>query len=162
MDRYISQFTMYKIVGFSLIVCLSFISCDYLNSFFHEDANRIDFTSVDEYPFFSTCDSLAAVEKKEKCFEETLVGYLQKDLEKHYFIATDNASDAIIIHIEIDKEGKAQLQYIEKATNRKENIPELENVIRESIAQLPTLTPAKKRGNYVKSTFMIPLYIIDE
>ena len=153
---------MYKIVVFSLIVCLSFVSCDYLNSYFHKDPNRIDFTSVDEYPFFPTCDSLATLEFKEKCFEETLVEFLQKDLEKHDFIVTEKTSDAIIIHIVINKEGKAQFQYFEKATNSKENLPELENIIRESIAQLPTLTPAKKRGNYVNSTFMIPLYFIKD
>jgi len=153
---------MYKIVVFSLIVCLSFVSCDYLESYFNKNPNRIDFTRVDEYPLFPSCDSLATPEFKEKCFEETLVEFLQKDLEKHNFIVTEKTSDAIIIHIEIDNEGKAHLQYIEKATNNKEILPELENIILESIANIPILSPAKKRGNYVNSTFMIPLYIITD
>lgn len=144
-----------------MVVLLSFISCDYLEGFLQKDSKRIDFTSVDEYPFFSTCDSLATIEIKEKCFEEKLVALIKDDLEKQDFVTTKSSTDVIIIHVEIDREGKAILKDLETTLKIKEALPELEKSIRKSIDSIPTLIPAKKRGNYVSSKYMIPLYIVE-
>lgn len=153
---------MYKIVALLLAVCLSIVSCDYVDSFFQKDSKRIDFTSVDEYPFFSTCDSLASPEIKQDCFEKTLVAILKKDLEEHDFITTETVSDAMIIHIEIDNNGKVALRLIEKGNKKIETSIEIDSIIQKSIENLPMLTAAKKKGNFVKSTYMIPLYIIND
>lgn len=152
---------MYKTLAFSLVVLVSFISCDYLEGIMQKDSKRIDFTSVDEYPIFSTCDSLATIEIKEKCFEEKLVALIKDDLEKQDFVTTKSSTDVIIIHVEIDREGKAILQDLETSLIIKEALPELEKSIRRSIDSIPTLIPAKKRGNYVSSKYMIPLYIVE-
>lgn len=153
---------MYKIVAISLVVYLSFVSCDYVNSFFQKDSKRIDFTSVDEYPFFSTCDSLASPEIKQECFEKTLVAFLKLDLEKHNLITTETVSDAMIIHIAIDNNGKVALQSIEKGNKKMETSIEIDSIIQNSIENIPMLTAAKKGDNFVKSTYMIPLYIIND
>ncbi len=152
---------MYKLLVISIVVLLTFVSCDYLDRIIHKQSNRIDFTSVDEYPFFPTCDSLATVEFKKKCFEDKLVAFIKYDLEKQNFVSPKGSTDAIIIHIEIDRNGKAILRDLETTSKIKEELPELEKSIQESIDSIPTLIPAKKRGQYVSSKYMIPLYIIE-
>ncbi len=153
---------MYKLLVISIVILLTFSSCDYLDGIIHKRSNRIDFTSVDEYPFFPTCDSLATIEFKKKCFEDELVAYIKNDLEKQNFVSPKGSTtDAIIIHIEIDMNGRTILRDLETTSKIKEELPELEKSILESIASIPTMIPAKKRGHFVSSKYMIPLYIIE-
>lgn len=153
---------MHKISILFIFIVLSFASCDYFDTIFNKNPDRIDFTSVDEYPVFPSCDSLATVEFKQKCFENTLAKYLQRDLELHKFSSPLAITDALIIHVNIDKNGKASLQNLETSKQIKETLPELEAIIRESINNFPKLIPAKKRGLYVSSKYIIPLYIVEK
>ncbi len=161
LKHYLSKQIMLKPFALFFLILLSFTSCDYFGYFFQKDSKRIDFTSIDEYPLFPSCDSLATLDFKEKCFEKTVAKYIQGDLEVHEFSSPEAITDAMIIHIDVDRNGKASLQELETSQKVKEFLPELEDVIRESIANFPILTPAKKRGNYVKSRYMIPIYIVE-
>ncbi len=152
---------MYKTLAFLTIIVFPLTSCDYLDGMIRKDSHRIDFTSVDEYPLFPSCDSLATLEMKEICFEEKLVASIKNSLEKKDFVTSKSSTEAIIIHVQIDNHGKAKLQDLETSSKIKEMLPELEHSIRESIDSLPTLIPAKKRGNFVNSKYMIPLYIVE-
>lgn len=153
---------MYKISIFFIFIVFSFTSCNYFDRIFNKNPNRIDFTSVDEYPMFPSCDSLATIAYKQKCFENTLAKYIQRDLEQHKFSSPLVITDALIIHINVDENGKASLQNLEASTQIKELLPELEALINESIVNFPTLIPAKKRGLYVNSKYIIPLYIVEK
>lgn len=152
---------MYRLLTISILVLLTFVSCDYFEGLMQKRSNRIDFNTVDEFPFFPSCDSLATLEFKEKCFQEKLVAFIKNDLEKQEFISPNSSTDAIIIHIEIDRNGKAILRELEANARIKEALPELENSIRKSIDSIPIMIPAIKRGNYVSSKYMIPLYIVE-
>lgn len=152
---------MLRIVSYLFLLSFLVSSCEYVDSIFSKSSNRIDFTSIDEYPQFPSCDSLATLSFKQKCFENTAAGYIQNDLEVHEFSSPKPIADAIIVHFEIDNTGKASLYELETSELVKESLPELEDVIRESIANFPILKPAKKRNINVGCRFMIPVYIID-
>jgi hypothetical protein len=152
---------MIKTYIFSLVLFLSIASCNYVDNLFKKDVKRIDFTSVDEYPTFPTCDSIQTVDYKQSCFEKTVSEYIYTDLLLHEFSAALKVSDAIIIHIVVDLEGKVNFLELESSANSLEANSELTEVIKESIANFPKITPAKKRGVYVNSKFMIPLYIVN-
>lgn len=136
-------------------------SCEYIERFTNKDPYKIDFTSVDEYPLFPSCDSLATISYRQQCFEETVAKLIQGDLEIHEFSSPVHVTDAIIVHFEIDKEGKANLIELETSDLVRITLPELEDVIRESLVNFPVLQPAKKRDFNVGSKYMIPIYIID-
>lgn len=152
---------MIRTLLFSVIILFSIYSCDFVDSFFDKQPKRIDFTIVDEYPVFPSCDTLATLKHKEICFEKMVTQYIETDLLLHEFDTPLSFSEALIIHIIVDREGVVSFHEIESSIKNKEISYELKEVIIQSIANFPTLTPAKKRGNAVQSMYMIPLYIIE-
>lgn len=152
---------MIRILLFTVIVLFSLTSCDYFDSIFYKKPTRIDFTKVDEYPVFPSCDSLATLKVKEFCFEETLSLQLETDLLLHEFTTPLSFANALIVHVKVDKEGILSFHAIESSVKNKKINAELKEVIIESISNFPKLKPAQKRGNAVQSTYMIPLYIIE-
>jgi len=152
---------MIRIVLLLVIILLTTTSCDYVDSFFVKKPKKIDFTLVDEYPVFPSCDSIATLEYKELCFEKTASMYLETDLLLHEFVTPLSSSEALLVHIRVDREGVVSFHSIESSVKSKEINPELKEVIIESIGNFPTLIPAKKRGNTVQSLYMIPLYIVE-
>jgi len=152
---------MVKMISLLLVSLVLFTSCDYVSDIFNTNPDRIDFTSIDEYPQFPSCDSLATLAFRQKCFEETAAKFIQNDLGVHEFSSPNPIADAIIVHFDIDKNGHASLYELETSELVKESLPELEDVIRESIANFPLLKPAKKRNFNVGSRYMIPVYIVD-
>ena len=134
-------------------------SCNFIDDFFKVKGPHIDFTTVDEYPFFPSCDSLATVAFNKDCFEKTVVKYLSADLANYHITVPKAFKEAVIVHIEVNKQGKTSLYELEASDKVKELIPDLENIISESLGNFPLVKPAKKHGNYVRSRYMIPLYI---
>ncbi len=105
-------------------------SCSYIDSFFEVKGIRIDFTKVDEYPFFPSCDSLATVSYNKDCFEKTVVKYLQKDLSSYQIKVPKAIKEAVIIHIEVNKNGETSLYELEASDKVKAYIQDLEDIIR--------------------------------
>jgi hypothetical protein len=151
---------MIRFLFFSLVILINFTSCNYVDSLFQKEVKRIDFTNVDVYPVFKSCDSIETVAYKQSCFEKTVSEYIYTDLLLHEFVEPLELSDALIIHIKVDKDGTASFLELESSAKTQAANSELKQVIRTSIAGFPKLTPAKKRGVYVSSMYMIPLYII--
>ncbi len=152
---------MTRILAYLLFFAMAVSSCQFIEEFTQNKTDRIDFNSVDEYPQFPSCDSLATPDFQKKCFEETLSKFIQGELDVNELTSPIPMSTAIIIHVKIDKDGKASLVKLENFNKIKEYLPELEDVINQSLANLPQLEPAKKHNLKVTSTYMIPIYIVD-
>jgi hypothetical protein len=150
---------MFRFVVSLFLALFLMTSCD----FFKKESKPIDFTTLDQYPLFDNCDSLAVEEVRKACFEETIVQFIQKDLDTCQFISQSYLRNTgLIIHINVNKEGKCSVQEIEKINSVEEALPELQMQIISTIENLPYITPAKKQGQNVSSRFMIPLYIEKE
>ena len=143
-----------------LIVFLSslFFSCQW----FQSEKVLIDFNEVDEYPFYPGCDSLVLSTYKKNCFEEAVVSHLSSYLEKQEFKTAMDINDAIIVHLEIDKNGQASLHEIETSSVILEHLPQLDSLLRVAINNLPKMQAAQKKGLSVNSRYMIPIYILEE
>jgi len=152
---------MFQKIIYLFFLLFTIYSCEYVDGVFNKGMDRIDFTSIDAYPQFPSCDSLATLAFRKKCFENTAASLIQNDLEVHDFSSPKPIADAIIVHFDIDNKGHASLFELETSELVKESLPELEDVIRESIANFPVLKPAQKRNFNVGSRFMIPVYIVD-
>ena len=151
---------MIRIVLSLVILLVTITSCDYVDSFFVKKPKKINFTLVDEYPIFPSCDSIATLEYREDCFEKTASMYLETDLLLHEFVSPLSSED-LLVHIRVDREGIVSFHSIESSVKSEEINPELKEVIIKSIGDFPKLIPAKKRGNTVQSLYMIPLHIVE-
>lgn len=150
---------MYRFVVSLFLTLFLATSCD----FFQKDPKPIDFKTLDQYPVFSNCDSLTTEDERRVCFEETIVQFIQRDLDTCQFISQSYLRNTgLIIHINVNKKGKCSLEEIEKLSSVEEALPELQMQINSTIENLPIITPAKKQGQNVTSKFMIPLYIEKE
>ena len=151
---------MIRTLIFSIVVLLSISSCSYVDGFFKKEVKRIDFTSVDQYPVFPSCDSIKSADYIQKCFEETASEYIYTELLLHEFTSSVVISDALIIHINVDREGVVSFIKLEASAKTQKANAQLIEVVKESIDQFPTVIPATKRGVFVNSKYMIPLYIV--
>lgn len=152
---------MIRTIPLFIILLLTLSSCNYLDYFIEKKPERIDFTTVDEYPVFPACDSISTKEYKESCFEKTASMYIETELLLHEFSTPVSFSEALIIHLKVDKEGVASFFSIEPSVKNKNINPEVEEAVKKGISNFPKLIPAKKRGNAVGSIYMIPLYIME-
>ncbi len=152
---------MAKILAYLLFLTIMASSCQFIENWSSDNPKRIDFKSVDAYPVFPSCDSLATMEFQKKCFEDTVSKLIQAELDVNELTSPVPMSTAIIVHIQIDKNGKASLLKLENFNKIKPYLPELEDVIRQSLANFPVLKPAQKHHINVTSTYMVPIYIVD-
>lgn len=153
---------MIRIVPILILLLFTQTSCDYIDGYFKKEPLRIDFTCVDTYPVFPECDSIATQGYVETCFEKTASMYIETELLLHEFSKPLSFSEALIIHLKVDREGVASFQSIESIIKQKKINPEIEAAVKQGISNFPKLIPAKKRGNSVESIYMIPLYIVIE
>ena len=144
---------------FFLVVFILLNACQ----FFPKEPEPIDFTTIDEYPLFETCDSTANMEVRKMCFEQTIVNHIQQDLDTCHFNSENYLRNTgLILHIDVKFDGSCYIYDIEKINKIEESLPDLQTQLMLSVDNLPKLKAAKKRGQYVTSRFMIPLYIEKE
>jgi hypothetical protein len=119
----------------------------------------IDFTSVDVYPIFSDCENFAENDDQKECFETSITEKLAELLLDNDLKVNKEVNDTTSIDILIDNTGKASLASINSPNSILKELPNLENVIRKSISQLPTMKPALKRGMFVKSQYRLVIIV---
>jgi hypothetical protein len=119
----------------------------------------IDFTSVDVYPIFSDCENFAENDDQKECFETSITEKLAELLLDNDLKVNKEVNDTTSIDILIDNTGKASLASINSPNSILKELPNLENVIRKSISQLPTMKPALKRGMFVKSQYRLVIVV---
>lgn len=119
----------------------------------------IDYTKVDVYPIFSDCENYAENDDQKKCFEASLTQKFSMLLNKNKLKVKDRVSDTAQIDLLIDNSGRASVVAIKTSSNLNKYLPQLDSIIRQSIAQLPTVKPAVKRGIFVKSQYRLSVIV---
>ena len=120
----------------------------------------IDFSSVDFSPSFKICDSLIEKNKKTNCFRKTIHQEIAKGLAKHS-IKINNPIDAIIvIKLQISPKGKISFTRVEKPNTLYKELPQLNRILKHTIADLPKVYPAIKRGIPVTAEYSLPIRIL--
>lgn len=77
----------------------------------------------------------------------------------HTFTVSKSIDEVVRIQLKIDNQGRCELMQIISSKKVQKMLPELDNVIRESVERLPTLFPALKRGIPVTSIYEIPIVV---
>ena len=149
---------------FSFLILLLFCtSCDYFS--FRKERMEIpidsivDFSSVDIYPSFKICDSLIDKTKNRDCFRNTIHQKIGVALTK-YPIKVKNAIDeTVMVKLQISTQGKINFINIESTVNIKKELPQLDSILKVSIAKLPNIYPAIKRGIPITTEYSLPIRI---
>jgi hypothetical protein len=149
---------------FSLLLLFLFItSCD--NFSYSKNKNLqvvdtiVDFTSVDFSPSFKVCDSLIDKHQKSDCFRTNIHQKIGAELQNHQFIIRDSISEIVYVDLLITSKGKIVLEATESSEEIKNQLPELDSVLRISIDKIPNVYAAIKRGIPVTTKYRLPIKI---
>jgi len=152
---------------FGLIIAfLCITSCQYFdkkkvnaNELLQQELKTVNWNEVDTYPSFSTCDSIVNSEQNKQCFESTLTTHIFKYLNTQQLIVSQSIDDTIYIKLKISDTGILETTKINTPLIIKEQIINIDSLLKESLHNLPRIYPATKRGQQVKTEFELPIHI---
>ncbi|WP_034062574.1 hypothetical protein [Lacinutrix jangbogonensis] len=155
---------MQKVFVFLLIICAT--SCDYFNAkkissedIYNEEQKTFNWNAVDTYPTFSTCDTFETKTEKKTCFENTLSQHITSRLQNETIIVSQDIEDTLVLEFQISELGEIAIKNIDLKETTETEIPNIKNMISESLNTLPQIFPAIKRNQPVKTEFRLPIVI---
>ncbi|WP_323787085.1 hypothetical protein [Psychroserpens sp.] len=155
---------MKRILIFLLLI--NVMSCDdfnkkkvYSEELLENELELFTWNDVDEYPTFSSCDSTLGKVNKKLCFENTLRDILNTNLSQHHIMVSESIEDTIQLKITIDNQGEFSINSITSSALTKQEIPQLDSLLRKSLDSLPKIFPAIKRSQQVTTQFSLPIII---
>jgi len=144
-------------------------SCDYFETekipaetFYQQEVEAIDWESVDRYPAFPDCIELAEKQQQKACFENTLLAHLYSDLADRQMELLEETNDTVWIHFSVLASGAVQNTAVDMKAQLREQLPEFDIWIEQSLAELPASEPAFKRGIPVETQFTLPIIVRSE
>ena len=153
-------------LGFLLAFALCISGCKDLETqkvssdvLVQEELKTINMNEVDEYPSFSTCDSLQDQEERYQCFKTELALNFQRQLSAKTIIVETELNDTIWLYLTISEHGDLKIERAEIPDTIASQLPELELWLRDSLDSLPEITAANTRGIPVKTAFKMPVLV---
>jgi len=158
------------------IVCvLLFCSCNYFekqkihatDERIQERLDSLDTSTIDKFPVFKECEELDEnLAAESNCFITSLSAYIGNSLFKNKLILEDELDTSFQVIIQVSEVGKVTIVSFEIDKNLKENIPNIEQIIEQSISELPEIGAAYKKTQSgeqqvpVKTQFIIPIRVV--
>jgi hypothetical protein len=154
-----------KYLGVILIFfCLT--SCQYFDKkkiktdeLLKQELNTVNWKEVDAYPSFAVCDSLSLKIQVKECFENTISNHIFKSLNKENIIVTEPVNDTIYLKLKISELGSLEIHELKNTARIQSQIPNIDTLLINSLSDLPAIYPATKRGQNVKTEFVLPVII---
>lgn len=149
-----------------ICICILAVSCDYFEKkkiktqdIVTQELENIEWNAVDQYPTFSVCDSVSEKQELKYCFENTVLNHVNSYLWEQTIIVSEDVEDTIVMKLGIDNQGKISVLNIKIQPETLEAIPQLDTLLQNSIATLPKIFPAIKRGQQVHTEFVLPIVV---
>ena len=143
-----------------------FTSCNYFDvkktsseAILNEELKTFNWSEVDVYPSFSSCDNEQSEEAKKLCFQNTLRKVIYDEIKSDTIVVSENLKDTILITFQITEKGKLSVVNMEIDSLTQKEIPNIETLLHNSLNTLPKIYPAIKRGQQVKTEFILPVVI---
>lgn len=149
-----------------VLVFILVSSCNYFDvkktsseAILNEELKTFNWSDVDIYPSFSSCDNEKSEEAKKLCFQNTLRQVIYEHIKSDTIVVSENLHDTIRIKFQISEKGKLSVvnMTIDSVTIRE--IPNIKTLLNNSLDSLPKIYPAIKRGQQVKTEFTLPVVI---
>lgn len=151
---------------FTLLLVFLLTSCDFFmvkktssQDILNEELKAFNWTDVDEYPSFSSCDSIAVKQDRKDCFQNSLALHIWEFLKQEHITVTQDITDTIVLNFNLSKDGVLKLIDTKMAVTTRNEIPNIEALITQSLDSLPNVYPAIKRGQHVNAAFSLPIII---
>lgn len=119
----------------------------------------INYNRVDVYPIFCDCEDYSENNDQKACFEASLSNRLSELLNKNNLRVKERVNDTTRVQLFIDRTGKASVVSIDSPAPITVQLPALDSIIKNSVAQLPKIKPAVKRGILVNSQYNLAIII---
>ena len=157
---------MNKVIAFFLIFLLQ--SCQFFdkkvpdeNVLLEQELKKINWKQVDEFPSFTTCDSLSDTYSKQSCFYETLSYQLHSKLKDDSIAKLFPQLDTIQVKVIISSNSDVNFEAIISDSIAYNKI-QLDSIFQLRLTDFPKINPAIKRGIPVKSQFQLPVVLQKE
>lgn len=155
---------MKQICVFLLFLIL--MSCEYFNvkktsseAILQEELQTFNWNEVDEYPSFSVCDTFETKLQKKQCFETVLTEHITNFFQQDTIIVSQDITDTLLLHLQISHKGILTLVDVDVDSITNKEIPDIRDLLKTGIDSLPLIYPALKRGQQVKTQFILPVII---
>jgi hypothetical protein len=153
---------------------LLFCSCNYFESKkihatderIQERLDSLDTSTIDKFPVFKECEELDGnVVAERDCFITSLSTYIGNSLFENKLVLEEELDTSFQVVIQVSDKGEVTIVSFEIDENLKENIPNIEQIIEQSISELPEIGAATKKiqsgGSVsVKTQFIIPIRVV--
>ena len=148
------------------ILFLIFFSCDFTSNkelivedLVSNDLKTFNWNDVDTYPRFQNCDTIINKESNFNCFVNTITSNLQSNLVNNSVVVNSSLSDTLIINFNVTKKGDIVIsEFSDKSAISELNVL-IDSIFKLTVSDLPKLYPAIKRGQPVKTKFLLPVLI---
>lgn len=142
------------------------MSCDYFDKkkvneqdLLNEELKTVNWNDVDEYPLFETCKSDTSKQERKQCFETNLADITKEALRSINYIVSEEINDTIFMSFQIDHSGKLKVTQVTTSSEVKEQLPQIDSVLTACLENSPKILPALKRGQPVRTEFILPVVI---
>ena len=133
-----------------------------VEEFVDEEMKSFNWSQVDQFPLFENCLEISKISKKNTCFISTISDSLRLNFLKNNLVLNRTLVDTVNIKFKVNKKGIVAIEDIEIG----DKIISYKQIVNRSftntIANLPKLYPAIKRGQEVDVTFNLPILISTE
>ena len=138
----------------TIIPCLSF-GQDWKQKFGGADSDEGDavlFAVVEDPPIFYNCDRSAPRKDKQLCFQQGVMQHIIDNFEYPAISKEMCISERIIVNFHVNKEGRIINVRAVKGQDK-----HLKAEAIRLVKSIPTLIPAKQRGQAVSCSFTVPI-----
>lgn len=149
-----------------LIILVCFNSCQYFDKeklntddIVNEELKAINWNEVDEYPTFENCASSTDQNQRKLCFERSLTDHISTQILESNIIVSNPVNDTIMLSFQISEKGHLSILKISNSEAVKQQIPEIDSLLINSLSNMPQIFPAIKRGQHVSTAFTLPVVI---
>ena len=159
-----SSSKMKKLIPILLLLALSINSCQYFSQVPNEEEllkkelESINWKQVDEFPTFSSCDSVLDKTQKKQCFFDFLTQLIQQKLSIDTLSVLYPQLDTIDVKVTISPDASMvfEPQIIDTLSY---NTTKIDSILKVRLVDFPTVHPAIKRGVPVKTQFVLPVLL---
>ncbi|HLV38874.1 hypothetical protein [Xanthomarina sp.] len=152
---------LYLFFGFLLLV-----SCNYFDvkkttsdAILNEELKTFNWSDVDDYPSFASCSDDVSKKEKKACFQNTLTAIITSRIQRDTLVVSQNIDDTIYIKFQISEKGILSFLEAKVDSVTRHEIPNIDDLLKNSLDSLPEIYPAIKRGQQVKTAFTLPVII---
>jgi len=117
-----------------------------------EEEEAVLFAVVEDPPIFLHCNRSASREEKQACFQTGVMKHIQQNFEYPAISKEMGISERIIVNFHVGKDGKVINVQVVRGQDK-----HLKAEALRLVRSIPTLVPAKQRGQAVSVSFTVPI-----